>query len=159
MMAGTRGGSISSLAGGGGLGRLGGLDTDPLGHAHQVRHRLDLHLVHDPATVNLNGLLGGPEVEGDLFSTPATTSPSTSRSRRGSVSKRRWMMSRSARSARAWRPRASARSTALNSSFSSNGFWRKSIAPPFMACTLIGTLPNPAMKMVGMARLASRSAV
>src|SRR5437867_10070024 len=67
MMAGTRGGSISSLAGGGGLGRLGGLDTDPLGHAHQVRHRLDLHLVHDPATVNLDGLLRGPEVEGDLL--------------------------------------------------------------------------------------------
>ena len=33
------------------------------------------------------------------------------------------------------------------------------MAPPFMACTLIGTLPNPVMKMVGMARLASRSAV
>src|SRR5271157_2178449 len=41
-------------------------------------------------------------------------------------------------------------SMALNSTSSSNGFVKNSTAPAFMAWTVIGTLPLPEIKMIGM---------
>src|SRR5262245_59295177 len=38
-----------------------------LGHPNEVRHRTRAHLLHDPATMHLDGVLGDPQLAADLF--------------------------------------------------------------------------------------------
>ena len=84
-----------------------------------------------------------------LFALPCVTRSSTSRSRGLSVARRSRI-----RSVRRRRPRLSvsrtrARCTRSSSSWSRNGFCRKSNAPCCMASTAIGMSPCPVMKITG----------
>ncbi len=47
-----------------------GKDTGPLGHANQLRQRPGLHLLHDPATMDLDRLFTNSEFPGDYLIQP-----------------------------------------------------------------------------------------
>ena len=50
---------------------LRGQDTGPLGHADELRQRPGLHLLHDPATMDLDRLFADVEFLGDYLVQPA----------------------------------------------------------------------------------------
>src|ERR1700691_1827878 len=44
-----------------------GRDPQPFGHAHQIRHGLNLHLAHDLSAMNFGGGFAGTQLRRNLF--------------------------------------------------------------------------------------------
>ena len=60
ILGGSRAAALIYVKQGGGLGRLSGRrrNADPLGKGHKLRQGPDLHFLHHPVTMGLNGTLG-----------------------------------------------------------------------------------------------------
>jgi hypothetical protein len=126
-------------------------DAEPCSHVHQLGQGRGLHLAHHLAPVRLHGDLADAELGTDLLVQKAgdyqrqdfSFTPTEQRmpipegdisASWPSAARLRWMAARMAE-----------RSASLFS-----GFVRNSTAPAFMAFTLVGTSPQPVMKMIGM---------